>query len=156
MITFFLSLAPLYTPKITFLPTPIQMLIPFQLYFNSGLLWFTTLFLWYTVAGVVCWGGTQRVGRDGFQWGTLWFSAKVNKELSYHTICCLWSVTHVFWTGAKNYLPASLPAWLLMVKLPKIHLVTSVNKFKEMQITLWILFKHKRPFSRISAEGWQL
>lgn len=70
-----------------------------------------TLFLWYTVDGVGCWGGTQRVGWDGFQWGARCFSAKVNKEMSYHTICCLWSVTHGFWRAAST-LPACLSACL--------------------------------------------
>lgn len=65
------------------------------------------LFLWYTVDGVGCRGGAQRVGWDGFQRSAWWFFAKVNKELSYHTICCLWSVTHCFWPAAST-LPARL------------------------------------------------
>lgn len=37
--------------------------------------------------------------------------AKVNKEELYHTICCLWSVTHGIWTAARS-LPTSLFACL--------------------------------------------
>lgn len=87
-------------------------MLPVQLYLGS--LWFTTVFLRYAVDGVARGGGAWRVGWDGFQWGARWFSAKVNKELSYHTICCLWSVTHGFWTAA-SVLPACL-FWMIMVQ----------------------------------------
>lgn len=86
-------------PKITLLMRLFHILFPVQLYW--GILWFMILFLY--VDGAVSWGGTWRVGWDGSRQGTLWFSAKVNKELSYHTICCLWSVTHGSWAASRNF-----------------------------------------------------
>lgn len=48
------------------------------------------------------------VGEAGIQWvPALFFSAKVNKELSYHIICCQPSVNHSFWRAA-SILPACL------------------------------------------------
>ena len=99
------SSSPNWGPKITSPLTLFNIVFPVKLYL--GFLWFMALFLWYTVDGVGCRGGTQRVGWDGFQRSAWWFSAKVNKELSYHTICCLWSVTHGFWPAAST-LPACL------------------------------------------------
>lgn len=91
------------------------------------------LFLWYTVDGVGCRGGTWRVVWDGFHRRALSFSAKVNKELSYHTICCLWAVTHGFWTAAST-LPACPFEWQWSTP-QQFFSSPLVNMFKEQQLT---------------------
>lgn len=98
-----ITLSPIYSPKISLL-----LLTLLSWCFLVGVLWFMPLvfmiYCWW------CWAGTRRVGWDELQWApALSFSAKVNNELSYRTICCRWSVTHGFWTAA-SILPACLLA----------------------------------------------
>lgn len=90
---------------------------------------------------VLCWERTWKVGWDGFQWCACGSLPKLTRSwaITPSAVCDLWLM--VYGHQPETYLSPPLPAWLIMVKLSRILLITVLKKFKMMQTTYCVCIR---------------